>query len=198
MRTRYTYGCCIGQEVNKNYVKLERVIPALTAYFIEVDWKEMQEAIPIHQKVSANMFLTQRNLSARTTGSNIIASTALTSWHTYPCVKWWIHSFQSSQEQREIRRTWKQFDQARKNSPVMSIGGIKNGSPTAVEQNSISICFTRNVSSVTEEKPLHHLETCAPKVPSAIHPIKVLYEDVKGQDIFHLRVHDKPKKSCCN
>ena len=59
MRTRYTYGCCISQEVNKNYVKLERAMPALTAYFIEEDWKEMQEAIPIDQKVSANMFFTQ-------------------------------------------------------------------------------------------------------------------------------------------
>lgn len=37
MRTRYTYGCCISQEVNKNYVKLERVMPALTAYVMEED-----------------------------------------------------------------------------------------------------------------------------------------------------------------
>jgi hypothetical protein len=63
----------------------------------------------------------------------------------------------------------------------MSIGGIKNGSPTAVEQNSISICFTRNVSSVNrgETTSLRNLCSRSAKcqVPSAIHPIKVLYEE---------------------
>lgn len=174
MRTRYTYGCCISQEVNKNYVKLERVMPALTAYFMEEDWKGMQEAIPT-ESLSHNVFY---SINFWVPGQ--LAVNHCIDWFnllTHLPIRKMMYPFipeltRTTRNMANLKAIWP----GTKKLPCNEHWGYQEWQPDS--------CWTEQHFHLFHEKckqcnrgETTSLRNLYSKVPSAIHPIKVLYEE---------------------